>query len=570
MPRFLPRLSGNRAAGQRRGRFYLLSGVTLAVAAVLYGAVAVCLSPGAVWITDNGNKYIQMRWMAEHGSAPLAADPMEFFPTGGFHFQAVEQGFRSFYLDYLPGLSVPFYQLAGERGVLLLPIFGTFLLLLLYQLWRKSPSQTLLLATTTPLAFYSVLFWDMTPGAALVFAGLLAALSRRHFTSGLLLALGLSMREESYFAVAALGLALLLSGQWRGTLRLGLGFLAGAVPFWIRQYLVYGHILGFHGATYYLNNREGWSLAAELRGALWNYYHNWLRFDLGGSATISTALAAISLLALGCGFMVSGSGRNRRLKLTVLGIAIILWCLSLPCYFRRNDLSFAAATSVGVVASLPVLWGYFLNWRFFLIHRNHTLRLAGLTVLIYLVAVPPLLTRDDIGLVWGARHFLGILPAAFYLSWLGFRRLAATPAGRLAVRSALALGIIIQCAGLYALIIVSDEAAAAERQLRSYDSPIVITDLFFLPEMTPRLFFEKHWLYVDSDKQADRLAAYLDRTAPGRFILAVSLDPRFRRIGNPALTKTLRNYRPASEPFRLDFRPGSGFMKLIFMEFRLK
>ena len=32
----------------------------------------------------------------------------------------------------------------------------------------------------------------------------------------------------------------------------------------------------------------------------------------------------------------------------------------------------------------------------------------------------------------------------------------------------------------------------------------------------------------------------------------------------------LRNYRPASEPFRLDFRPGSGFMKLIFMEFRLK
>ena len=94
------------------------------VAIVLLAALPALLLPaGAGWITDNGNKYIIMRSLAEHGSTAIAAPAAEldpegkFFPDGGFHFRRFDGTMRSIYPEYFPALSLPFYRLFGERGV---------------------------------------------------------------------------------------------------------------------------------------------------------------------------------------------------------------------------------------------------------------------------------------------------------------------------------------------------------------------------------------------------------------------------------------------------------------------
>ena len=114
------------------------------VAIVLLAALPALLLPaGAGWITDNGNKYIIMRSLAEHGSTAIAAPAAEldpegkFFPDGGFHFRRFDGTMRSIYPEYFPALSLPFYRLFGERGVLVLPALGAMAAALLFGAWRR-------------------------------------------------------------------------------------------------------------------------------------------------------------------------------------------------------------------------------------------------------------------------------------------------------------------------------------------------------------------------------------------------------------------------------------------------
>ena len=63
---------------------------------LLLGALF-CLKPGAVWITDNGNKYIMMRHFALGGGKIIPHAVPELFPTGGFHFIKVPKAMRFVY-----------------------------------------------------------------------------------------------------------------------------------------------------------------------------------------------------------------------------------------------------------------------------------------------------------------------------------------------------------------------------------------------------------------------------------------------------------------------------------------
>ena len=96
----------------------------------LAGAVA-ALKPGAVWITDNGNKYMMMRNIAAGNGLQISHPVPALFPTGGFHFIKEKGTVHSFYPEFLSAFTVPFYKLFGERGILFFPLCATLLLLFL-------------------------------------------------------------------------------------------------------------------------------------------------------------------------------------------------------------------------------------------------------------------------------------------------------------------------------------------------------------------------------------------------------------------------------------------------------
>ena len=196
-------------------------------------------------------------------------------------------------------------------------------------------------------------------------------------------------------------------------------------------------------------------------------------------------------------------------------------------------------------------------------HRNRAIRLSARTALIYILIVPPLLTVNDIGLIYGARHFMAIMPILLFLSLrgprikAGLRPIPAVPA------------LLLQGASLVMLFDVSAEAAAMQTAIRNAasDSGVIVTDAFFLPEQTPQLFFDATMLKLD-DGSVDRLIAYLRQQRKREFTLVLS--NRYRRISDAGVMKLLGAAPPTAEPIRFARKPGSGFMDLYILRCRLK
>jgi hypothetical protein len=178
-------------------------------------------------------------------------------------------------------------------------------------------------------------------------------------------------------------------------------------------------------------------------------------------------------------------------------------------------------------------------------------------LIFYILGVPLLMTASDVGLVWGARHFLVILPPLCYLSFIGFRRLGsparALPANvrlrKLLPAAALCAGVFLQCYGLYALNQVAEDSSCVEEALLRAPGKTVVTDVFYLPEQTPRLFFGKTVLQVLSPKDLEILKKFLADRGEKEFTLVLS--PRFRRLPDPVLRELITAFPLTAPPVRL-------------------
>ena len=531
---------------------------------LLLCAASALLPAGAVWITDNGNKYIICRNFAETGDLAVRHPMPEFFPCGGFHFLRLAGGaVRSFYLEFMPLFSVPFYRVFGERGMLFWPFAGT--LAIVWCLAGMLHRHKLLLAafcSATPLVFFSLLFWETTPAAALSLIACALLLRGNFAAAGALLGAGLLFREELYFVAGVFGAVLLCRREMRPLLRFAAGFLLLLLPIWLWQYREFGHVLGLHGSLYRLNNRPqpgDWE-AGEVCGIFWNYYHHLFQFD-----TSDSPLHDLLLLPFGAAIAAGAAPRFRSLLRIKRGIAVagcVSWAILIPLLWRRTMFAYTAAMTAGVFTATPFLLGFLLNWRPLLIRTPRLIKTQVLASILYLVIVPPLLTRHDLGLIWGARHFMPVLPFLLMPSWIGWR---AVGWHRRLFWLPLAAGAAIQCYGIYALWHVADEGDSLSRLLEKSPPKTVVTDVFFLPEQTPRIFFEKEVLEITNDN-ADELLRKLRQRGEKEFLLVLS--PGFRRITDLTVAKIIAVAPPVAEPLVFRREPNSGFMELYIAHCR--
>ena len=129
------------------------------------------------------------------------------------------------------------------------------------------------------------------------------------------------------------------------------------------------------------------------------------------------------------------------------------------------------------------------------------------------------------------------------------------------------LAIALQWGAFTALANVARESAELERQIDVLPEKTVVTDVFFLPEQTPHLFFTKDILQFDD---APALLRQLRTDGRREFILLLSTVPGFRRISNEQLALLLNAAEPKAPPMRFSRSPGSGFMDLHIVRCRLK
>ena len=516
------------------------------------------------WITDNGNKYIVMRNFCEHGTTAIKHPAPEFFPDGNFHFVRHRGEIRSFYPEYYPVLASYPFRRFGEDAIMWLSMLGSAAAVgvLALALKKRFPVAGLLVFAT-PLLFFSFLLWEMSWGVCFAAVAWLLLMNRKHFLAGALLGASLLLREEAYFLVFAFAAALFSDRDVKSAVKTGAGFLSVALWIWIYQYLAFGHIFGLHGGTYYLNNLPDAAnpLVRQLQMITWNYWHHLLRFAPFASPWLNWFCLAPILGAVAAGALTDRKWDE--LKRHVAVAALVGWgalVLAAVATCRDDGIAFRAAGITGLIATNPLFLPFYLNWRQLWSHRSRAIRVSARTAAIYILLVPPLLTVNDIGLIYGARHFMAIMPILLFLSLRGpdnGAKLRPIPA---------ILSVLLQGASLVMLFEVSAEAGELEKKLSSRGGTIV-TDAFFLPEQTPQLFFVTTMLKLN-DGNVDRIIDQLRRQREREFTLVLS--NRYRSISDAGVMKLLDAAPPVAEPIRFNRKPGSGFMDIYILRCRLK
>ncbi len=536
------------------------------------------IPPGSCWVSDNGNKHIILEnfeinrsEVIENPAADLDPDN-RLFP-GGFHFLQRDKEMRSIYPIYFSLFTQPFHWLFGDRGLLVLPLASYILLLYLTARRFRSPWVLLLLGTGTPLLFYAGTFWEMLPACVVAFLAareLLTHGKRHPIRAGLILGVGLILREEMYFLVAALGGALMVTGGRRQGLREALllagAFILAALPIWCWQYLDSGHILGLHGSLYHTHHRQvPPGLIERAVGVVEGYWLYLFKFYVSGPRFHwSYPLRHLPVVLLA---VVGGFPRSRDhlvLKRRLLLLAIAAWVVLIALLWQTPAPAMTAGVTVGLFTSTPILAGLLLNWRPLLTTGAPFRQWMAAAALFYVVIVPPLLTRTDIGIIWGPRHFLPVMPLLVYLGCAGLVRMG------LARRHILLLGVLsaaIQCFGVVTLVRVCRESAALTETLRQEKEQVVLTDVFFLPEQTPQLFREKKWLYLDEDDDVALVLTRLRENHVNEALLVLS--PNHRMLSDEALRQLLAE-APLLAPPEEFHAPASGFLELYIGKIRLQ
>ena len=514
--------------------------------------LAAVLPPAPVWITDNGNKYMITRNLAENGTLNFEQIPPELFPKGGFHFQHLpSKGILSFHSWVLPLLSVPLYHAGGDQALPLLPLLATLGVLWLLSTRKRNHLAAWGILLTTPVWLYSLMLWEMTLSIFFVLAGFFCGFKKRFFAAGLLLGAGIWFREELYLLGTITGLLLLCRKEWKPAIHLAAGALCAVLPLWVLNFRFYGHILGLHGATYAVNNRDiPFSAVAELKGIAFNFIQHLIRFDTLPVHSLTLALAATALL------LIPGAVRNNKFKLAGIFSFILIEIILLYGLYRySSNPLFTSGVTMGLFVSLPLAAGYFLNWRALCTDRNAALRLTAQAVGIYILLVPFMVTRFDIGLTWGARHYMCIMPLLLILSFRGFARMNAAPAiKRTIVPVLFTLGMIMQFWSFRVLAETSEKSDNFARMLARYEEKTVVTDVFFLPEQSPRIFFEKRCLEAATPEQTELLLKYCREQNSDSFLLIMS--KQFRRLDNDSLKRLFQEFTVTAPPEKIAVAPG--------------
>ena len=176
--------------------------------------------------------------------------------------------------------------------------------------------------------------------------------------------------------------------------------------------------------------------------------------------------------------------------------------------------------------------------------------------MLYTLILPPLLTSTDLGIIWGARHWLFLLPLMVLPAWFT----AKTKQLRLVLILLLLLSASFQFNGLHAQYIMRQNSGILTDFLKQNTQDVIVTDTFFLPMQTPELFRERRWLFVkDGRELLDAVQLLRDQQQP--FTLVRSARGNYRRIGNDTLAELLKRCRIPEKPQALKLN-GTAFLNV--------
>jgi hypothetical protein len=535
----------------------------------VYSAVLAIMPKGGFWSPDEGAKFIQLRSVSWRGGGASAIayggrglDPdFAFYPNRCYHddlypMPAAGGGVKFHWPIWFSLAHRPLFAAFGLTGLYLVPLLSGWLAALLAghlsSAWdrRLAPWAILLVGLGTPIAFFSLTFWEHTLSVLLGLLALAIVASPRWrrprtvwLAAPLMLAAAALRIETILF-----GVALLVAWLGAGALAADIGERAGQTSTGRRRRVLAA--LAVTAAVIAallalgLPERHRWMLSAlptYLRDAAGKLPHlaealtAMFVHTAGNQAPAVSPAVSYAVLAA-CGVLAVAPliwSRRAEAIALVLALAIVV---EFSVFLIVRPEPYVSLHGLVPIAPLLVLAPYAAAsaWR----RRRHAqlvilIAAAAYGALIAAVVFVFVFTPDGVmptGLEWGNRYLFFLYPLGIVLALAGiheYRRSARDPRAKAFVTTAAvalaACGVLLEVRGVWTLVESRRLVTTWEAALR--DGPPVVTDVWWLPAaMAP--------LFVSHEVQCVRGAADLGDWLPlaGRHGVDTFTFASFRRF----------------------------------------
>lgn len=511
-----------------------VAGTLLLVGAIYCGLLAFWVGPlNAFWSSDQGVKLIQVQSLVlnKYRSSALqypgmSIDPLQAFsPLRGQYLAYQQQSYAMFSQLFAALSGVPYF-LFGYAGLYLLPLLsGVLILAACAPLARRLIDSAalaivalLVIGVTSPVLFYSLIFWEHTPATLLVLLGVWQAVvaaetgrTRNALLAGLLVGLAAWLRNESVLAVVALGLALLLAGRslrWRLALWIGAGATVTILPLLLFNQLTYGVFLGPHvvvaGQAAYTSGVDLGAQLAERR--------DWAALLLVPGDHPWWMAGLLLILVLGLSSRLLPTGRSRLISgWGIVATAGVMAFAMLTTALTSNPTSLLLTFPIALLWALPGMPGPDAS-------GPQTARIVGVfsisfILLAWAAAIP------DGGSQWGPRL---LLPAIPLLGLLGLRQASNWYAVQRQQIGTIALVVVAaMLVNAAALVELRGLRVLRELNIANYgllttvaqsEQQVIITDIWYAPPYVAPIFYDQRMVFlIQNSAELDQLLAQLEQ-----------------------------------------------------------
>jgi len=465
------------------------------------------------WSSDQGVKLIQVQSMLlnRFSSSSIIYPGATLDPEGtvsplrGQYFTHNGQTYAMFSDAFALLSSIPFF-IFGFAGLYIVPILSLAALALLgVRIARPLLGAggallvALTISLTSPLLFYSVIFWEHLPATLLVTLGIWQTIQahqrdnwRRAFGAGLAIGISVWLRNETALAAPALIGAVLIARHPRA-LRIGgwigAGVTIGLLPLLIYNQLTFGAAVGPHvlvaGSVQYQN--VGNPFSARIAWA------DLLIVPLDEPA-LNGAISALAIIAV-----ITSFRRTPRLITGALGFSVALTLLT--------AILLQAVPRGGLQTTLLVTFPVVLLSLFPTAPDPSADRMYEPVILVVFgmafILLAWLARLPDGGAQWGPRMLLPALPALTIAgAWRVFSWMHRPVAGAMVTGVAAILifvALLTQFAGLRQLRAFNLANHTLLTTVAQSGARVIITDTWYGPPLLAPIFYDERIIFLIDD-----------------------------------------------------------------------
>lgn len=548
--------------------------IAFAAIALIYAILFLSLPQDSIWISDEGNRILSVQAYSVNSSKYLP-DPFEGIsgvPSGiraypKPYFIQENGHWRSAYQLFFPYLASFVYSVFGMTGIAAIAMIAGLLSiwmagLLARKLFNselKAAAVMLLCAFCTPILFYSGTFLETT--SAVVFAMLsvwlfFTALGNKRetltvFAAGMSAGLSILFREEGFlFAFGMCAATALYYFSWKRLFAFGLGAACFVFPLFLYNFMDSGSIFGMHSLVYsQLEKPELNRFTAKLID--YSFYLTLLCLPF---QQLNLILPAFLLAGI---FVCKLKKFRLPAEIVVYGFVILCCAAGTVCnlvqehggvFIYQSLLDHVPLFALCLFAAFPLFSKAEKEFRF----------LALVSALCIFLA-PMMLNQYVLGMFWGGRHFLDIVPFLCILSVWTLSSASVERPLKAAGYALVAVALAANLSGYGVLRMKKNYSAEIVRELAKPECKVIATDVFWLPEELAWLSREKCIFLMrepDSLEQAQKLLA-----DNGIREFTLILGAKSRVLSNESIARAAR---------KMEIIPGRRFHNDMFGFFELQ